>query len=139
MMKSAGDKLAGALALEQERAATLKELAEAVNLVVNDWQGDYEPAMLVWRKSEAELTKQYLEKLGAKLEELTEADYVPETLNEKLMVWIDQNGWGKGDVLWPLRVALTGREHSPGPFEVASVLGKTETMRRVNLAKNKIL
>ncbi len=40
-----------------------------------------------------------------------------------------------GQLLWPLRALLTGREYSPGAVEVAEVLGKEETMRRLGKAK----
>lgn len=36
-----------------------------------------------------------------------------------------------GQLLWPLRAALTGREYSPGAFEVATILGKGETIKRL--------
>lgn len=39
---------------------------------------------------------------------------------------------GKGDVLWPMRVALSGREKSPDPFEISSILGKDEVIDRLN-------
>ena len=38
---------------------------------------------------------------------------------------------GGGEVLWPLRFALTGREKSPDPFTVASTIGKEATLRRI--------
>lgn len=37
----------------------------------------------------------------------------------------------RGRLLWPLRVALTGKKKSPGPAEVAAILGKEETLRRI--------
>ncbi len=40
-----------------------------------------------------------------------------------------------GQLLWPLRAILTGREYSPGAVEVAEVLGKGETIRRLEKAK----
>ncbi len=40
-----------------------------------------------------------------------------------------------GQLLWPLRALLTGREYSPGAVEVAEVLGKEETMKRLTSAK----
>ena len=55
------------------------------------------------------------------------------------MDWIEKNQKGRGDVLWPLRVALTDREHSPGPFEVASVIGKADTLRRLQLAHDSLV
>ena len=45
---------------------------------------------------------------------------------------------GRGNVLWPMRVALTGLEKSPDPFAVAGVLGKEKTIRRLTHAIGKI-
>lgn len=45
-----------------------------------------------------------------------------------------QSGLGnfrQGQLLWPLRAALTGLPYSPGAYEVAEVLGKTKTMERL--------
>ncbi len=36
-----------------------------------------------------------------------------------------------GQLLWPVRAALTGRAYSPGALEVACVLGKEEAVRRL--------
>jgi glutamyl-tRNA synthetase len=41
---------------------------------------------------------------------------------------------GRGAVLWPMRVALSGREKSPDPFILAALLGKEETLTRLNNA-----
>lgn len=41
---------------------------------------------------------------------------------------------GRGAVLWPLRYSLTGRVRSPDPFEVASIIGKTSVLRRIDAA-----
>lgn len=40
----------------------------------------------------------------------------------------------KGYLLWPLRVALSGKQSSPSPFEIASILGKEKTLRRIEEA-----
>ncbi len=37
----------------------------------------------------------------------------------------------KGELLWPLRVALSGEEKSPSPFEIAWTIGKSETLDRI--------
>jgi len=44
---------------------------------------------------------------------------------------------GRGDVLWPLRVSLSGKDRSPGPFDIMGVLGKKETIRRIEIALKK--
>jgi len=37
----------------------------------------------------------------------------------------------RGYLLWPLRVALSGKSASPGPFEIAEILGKETTLNRI--------
>jgi glutamyl-tRNA synthetase len=49
-----------------------------------------------------------------------------------IMAYADEVG--KGSVLWPLRYALSGREKSPDPFTLMKVLGKDESLKRVEKA-----
>ncbi len=37
----------------------------------------------------------------------------------------------RGYLLWPLRVALSGKKFSPSPFEIADILGKEKTLKRI--------
>lgn len=37
----------------------------------------------------------------------------------------------KGYLLWPLRVALSSKDSSPSPFEIADILGKEDTLKRI--------
>jgi len=41
----------------------------------------------------------------------------------------------KGKLLWPLRVALAGKEASAGPFDIANILEKEKTIKRIKEAK----
>ncbi len=41
---------------------------------------------------------------------------------------------GKGEVLWPLRVALSGKEKSPDPFTLIYILGIAEATKRIESA-----
>ncbi len=50
-------------------------------------------------------------------------------------VWEYDEEVGKGDVLWLLRVALSGKERSPGPFLLAESLGKEETLTCIQGAR----
>ncbi|HYF12981.1 MAG TPA: glutamate--tRNA ligase family protein [Candidatus Paceibacterota bacterium] len=43
---------------------------------------------------------------------------------------------GRSAVLWPMRVALSGKEKSPDPFVLSALLGKQETIERLNAAQN---
>ena len=60
-----------------------------------------------------------------------ENDWSRETIIASIEPAIATSGLKKGQVLWPLRVLLTGREYSAGAYEVAELLGKEETMRRL--------
>ncbi len=44
----------------------------------------------------------------------------------------------RGLVYWPLRVALTGKEKSPDPVEVADAIGKTKVLERIETAIKKL-
>lgn len=54
----------------------------------------------------------------------------PEAVKEALWPYAEEVG--RGEVLWPLRVTLTGRERSPDPFTCAYVVGKEETLMRLS-------
>ncbi|MEK9185871.1 MAG: hypothetical protein AAB863_03790 [Patescibacteria group bacterium] len=41
-------------------------------------------------------------------------------------------------MLWPLRVALSGLDKSPGPIEILEVLGKKESLARIKIAIGKV-
>ena len=45
---------------------------------------------------------------------------------------------GRGNVLWPLRVSLSGKEKSPDPFTLIYILGKKETIGRIENAISEI-
>ncbi len=127
-----------AVACEQERIGTLAELPEKLEYFKPDWPADYPADRLVWKKSTPQATQQIIEQLELFITTLSDSDFTKETLEQKLMAWITEIGEGKGDVLWPLRVALTGLENSPGPFEVGAVLGKEVVLQRLHLAQKKL-
>lgn len=47
---------------------------------------------------------------------------------------IAKEAGGRGAALWPLRYALSGAERSPDPFTLISLLGKAESVSRVQAA-----
>lgn len=52
----------------------------------------------------------------------------------KALIWDYANEEGRGQVLWPTRVALSGREKSPDPFTLILLLGKEESISRIKKA-----
>ena len=47
--------------------------------------------------------------------------------------------YGKGETFWPLRVALSGQKESPSPIELLDVLGREESLKRIEHALGKII
>lgn len=60
----------------------------------------------------------------------------PESIKEALWAYAEEVG--RGELLWPLRVAITGKEKSPDPFISAYIIGKEETVHRIQNACDKI-
>jgi glutamyl-tRNA synthetase len=85
--------------------------------------------MLVWKQDTLENAKLHL----AKAKEIVESveDWNIDGIKTVLMPYAQEVG--KGNVLWPLRVALSGREKSPDPFEIASIIGKEKTLARIDM------
>lgn len=77
-------------------------------------------------------TPQYLPKVLELLEQIHESNFTAEGVKSAL--WDHATAEGRGNVLWPLRVSLTGKEKSPDPFSVAGLLGKDETIERIRHA-----
>ncbi|MFA5358519.1 MAG: glutamate--tRNA ligase [Patescibacteria group bacterium] len=119
------------IALEQERLKKLADLPGLVSYFFVDLP-DYPTEMLVWKKSTAEVTKKNIEMLFDFMFGLKKWD--KEHLEKEIIGWIGDNKLTNGEVLWPLRVALTGLEKSPGPFEVAAVLGREKSLARIKSA-----
>ena len=46
---------------------------------------------------------------------------------------------GKGDILWPLRYSLSGKEKSPDPKTLISILGIKESAARIESALSELL
>lgn len=73
-------------------------------------------------------------KLAVKaLENLSENNFTAETIKNTLML-IANNLESKGELLHPVRFALSGLDKSPDPFTIASIIGKNETISRLQKA-----
>lgn len=61
-----------------------------------------------------------------------------ETLKTQCLAQIAEAGMKNGQVLWPLRIALSGEEFSPGAFELVHILGLDVSRQRVHTMLEKI-
>jgi glutamyl-tRNA synthetase len=78
------------------------------------------------------ILKGYLRHVVSLLESIDEDQFSKEKVKE--ILWPYAEEVGRGDILWPLRYALSGREKSPDPFILAEIFGKKETITRVQNA-----
>ena len=69
------------------------------------------------------------------LEAIPHDEWTVTRLEQDLRAEVAKGTWKLGQLLWPIRAALTGLPFSPGAFEVAAVLGKEETVKRLSKAK----
>ena len=121
-----------------ERQHTLREIKEAAETGEYDWvfrSPEYEPSILKWKNDN--VLRDALPRLEKVQALFKTADFTaPEHIKASIWSYVEETG--KGEVLWPLRVALSGREKSPDPFTLAYVLGAEETSSRIETACDKI-
>lgn len=126
------------LPLIKERVHSRGEFMEELNIGEFDFAfrtPDYEVEILGW-KNDFDY-KACLPRLEKAQELLTTADFSsPDTI--KAALWTYAEEVGKGELLWPLRIALSGRERSPDPFTIAYIIGQEETLLRIKNACAKI-
>jgi len=144
------------IALEQPRLKKLSEIGERVDYFFHEPQ--YDKELLRWKNMNDEKLKESLEISQTLLSEVREKEFMAKKIEECFrfdrrageFTLIEYNVAKTGDeksfkesgikkydlglMLWPLRVALTGKKASPGPFEIAEILGKEETLRRIQRA-----
>ena len=140
-IKTFSDEYLQAIAgLEKERLKKLSEIGERTAYFFK--APDYDASMLIWKKSDKEKTKLVLSDLLVLFNQFNAGDFDKLILEQKLKEFIAEKNYDNGSVLWPLRVALTGQEKSPGPFEVCATLalglGKQEILSRLNSAVEKL-
>ena len=78
--------------------------------------------------------KEWFHLLGEKLSGLS--DYGVATAEEVFRAVVAQLGIKAGDLVHPVRVALTGKSVGPGLFETMAVLGKEKTIQRLQESFN---
>ena len=128
--------------LYQERLKKLSEISELTDFFFKE-KLEYDKNLLRWAEMGDRDIIRSLAQLEKILSKIKFEDWTKENLEKVLMPEAEEfaKKLGKvkdrGYLLWPLRVALTGKEASAGPFEIAEILGKDRTMKRIKEARNK--
>jgi glutamyl-tRNA synthetase len=111
----------------------LKKLSELPELIKFYFEfPDYDANLLRWKNMPLEQVAFNLESVLTILSKTESTDFKHDIL-EKCLAPLAPEG-NRGELFWPLRVALSGSKTSPGPFEIMEALGKEESLKRVTAA-----
>lgn len=88
---------------------------------------------LSYKNTTEEKTNSNLKLAINALEEINEDDFGVENIKNSLMIIADSLE-SRGEILHPVRFALSGLDKSPDPFTIASIIGKNETIQRLQNA-----
>lgn len=123
-----------------DRISVFGDIADMIETGELDYffnKPDYEVAFLKWKgDTDIEISKMHLNYILSSLETVSEDLFTIDNLRGVLFGYAEQKG--KGSVLWPLRFALSGKDKSPDPFVLMSILGKKETIDRIKIALQKM-
>lgn len=118
----------------QQRAVTILDIAQTIDIRLA--VPSYDAHDLVWKKSTVSDTLRTLVDVQTYIATLKEDQFRSAPFDQLIRQWIAESGKGNGEVLWPLRFALSGQAKSPSPFELAEILGKELTVQRLLFAIN---
>ncbi len=127
------------LLLVRDRLTKPQDAPEAVGPLLAP-KVSYADVSLTWKEQLSTDAVKRLEAVRAHIADLNENPFATGMkdgithFESSLRELVAANGWGNGDTFWPLRVALSGQEKSPSPFELLWVLGKERSLARLDAA-----
>lgn len=130
------EQLQSIVSLYQERLKYLSEISELTVFFFKK-ELDYDKKLLLWKDMQESELKAVFEALEGVLEPIYTQEWVKQHLEKVLGEKALERG-NRGWLLWPLRIALTGKKSSAPPFEIAEILGKEKTLLRLKQAKEKL-
>ena len=119
--------------LIQSRIDTFGDIPDLVNFLEEFEAFDNELYTHKKLKTNPDIAKEVLPKVKEKF--LAMSDWNETTIHDTLMGLVAELEVKNGIVLWPVRVALSGKPSTPGgATELADLLGKEESIRRLDFA-----
>ena len=123
--------------LMQERTEIFSRVPEMVAFLAELPDYDIELYTHKKMKTDAAVSKANLEMIRPVLEAI--GPWTEQEIHDRVMEAIAAAGLKNGAVLWPLRIAISGQANTPGgAFEIAWLLGKEETLRRLDIGLRKL-
>ncbi len=123
--------------LLQPRTELFTEIPEQIDFI--DTLPEYDNALYCHKKMKTN-EENSLESLKAILPVLENlGDWTQDAIHEALFKLIEEKGVKNGIILWPLRVAVSGKSFTPGGgIELCVILGKDESIARIKKGIEKL-
>ncbi|MFV0440752.1 MAG: glutamate--tRNA ligase [Lachnospirales bacterium] len=121
----------------QSRVTLFKDVVPLVDFV--DTLDDYSTELFIHKKMKTneEVAKTSLEAILPIIESVE--DFTLDNIHELVFEKIAEMGIKNGQMLWPIRTALSGKPTSPcGGIDLFVILGKEESIRRIKVAIEKL-
>lgn len=127
------EKILKIIELGKDRALLLRDILPTVSFFFEDF--DYPAELLIWKNSSLVKMQENLTLIKEAFNKLKTEDFVSDRIKAILDSLAQVN---KGEFFWPLRVALSGKDASPPPFDLAEVFGKERTLFLIDKALSKL-
>ena len=124
-------------AMVQGRIETFPEIEEHIDFLKEVPSYDIEMYAHKKMKTTPELSLEVLKAVLPLLEETS--DYSNDSLFNELKEFAGAHEWKNGQVMWPIRTALSGKQSTPGgATQLLEVLGKERSLERIKAAIQKL-
>lgn len=120
--------IAAVVALQQERMKKLSEAPELCENFLRDTLAWEDKAL---KRVQADGAAETLTDVAAALDALPDEAWTLEAVEAAVRGVIERRGVKAGEVIHPVRAAVTGRTTGPGLFEAIHVLGKARSVARL--------
>lgn len=121
----------------QQRTEVFTQIPEMLDFIPQ--LPDYDVELFTNKKSKTnpEIAKHVLEIAIEALDALPAWEEQP--IHDTLLGLAEKEGMKNGTMLWPVRIALAGKQVTPGgAIEIAILLGREESMRRLKIGLEKL-
>ena len=127
---SKGPKLIDLITLEHEKFKLLTDVPKRIDFFYKDPVYDQEAVDKVFSKPEVSEILKGISELYSSLPSFTDNVIEPAT-----RAWAKEHKFKNGQVFHPVRVALSGRTDGPTLFKMIEYIGRTETIKRLEMAQ----
>ena len=127
------EKIKSIVSLYQERLKNISEIVEMTDFFFKS-EISFSKDLLKWKEMEVGDIKNSLNTSEKVLSKIKDKDWKKEKIEEVLLKESEKYS-SRGELLWPLRVALSGKEASASPFDILTILEKEKSLDRIKSAK----